>query len=150
MSMKKLMLFAALLGFAVACGGNEKKEEPKNDEATVEATAEVDASEEATEEATETEEVVADNAATKSPVVDNEQPMESTIKGEVTEIDHSKGMTATDIDIHQVDLATATKDNTGAKKGNQLHVGGATKELNKSANAQVGTGLNTTKLEVVK
>lgn len=147
--MKKLMLFAALLGFAVACGGNEKKEEPKNDEATVEATAEADANEEATEEATETEEVVADNAAAKSPVVDNE-PMESTIKGEVTEIDHSKGMTATDIDIHQVDLATATKDNTGAKKGNQLHVGGATKELNKSANAQVGTGLNTTKLEVVK
>lgn len=143
------MLFAALLGFAVACGGNEKKEEPKNDEATVEATAEADANEEATDEATETEEVVAENATAEATVVDNE-PMGSTIKGEVTEIDHSKGMTATDIDIHQVDLATATKDNTGAKKGNQLHVGGATKELNKSANAQVGTGLNTTKLEVVK
>ena len=147
--MKKLMLFAALLGFAVACGGNEKKEEPKNDEAAVEATAEADASEEATDEATETEEVVAENADAKSPVVDNE-PMGSTIQAGVTEIDHSKGMTTTDIDIHQVDLATDTKDNTGAKKGNQLHVGGATKELNKSANAQVGTGLNTTKLEVVK
>ena len=143
--MKKLMLFAALLGFAVACGGNEKKEEPKKNEAAVEAPAKQDA----TDEATEAEEVVAKETTAEATVVDNE-PMGSTIQAEVTEIDHSKGMTATDIDINQVDLATATKDNTGAKKGNQLHVGGATKELNKSANAQVGAGLNTTKLEVVK
>lgn len=145
MSMKKLMLFAALLGFAVACGGNEKKEEPKKNEAAVEAPAK----QAATDEAPEADEVVANKTTAEAPVVDNE-PMGSTIKAEVTEIDHSKGMTATDIDINQVDLATATKDNTGAKKGNQLHVGGATKELNKSANAQVGAGLNTTKLEVVK
>ncbi|MBE6202148.1 MAG: hypothetical protein E7135_00605 [Rikenellaceae bacterium] len=138
--MKKLMLFAALLGFAVACGGNEKKEEPKKNEAAVEAPAKQDA----TDEAPEAEEVVANKATAEATVVGN------TIQAEVTEIDHSKGMTATDIDINQVDLATATKDNTGAKKGNQLHVGGATKELNKSANAQVGAGLNTTKLEVVK
>lgn len=140
MSMKKLMLFAALLGFAVACGGNEKKEEPKKNEAAVEAPAK----QAATDEAPEAEEVVANKTTAEATVVGN------TIQAEVTEIDHSKGMTATDIDINQVDLATATKDNTGAKKGNQLHVGGATKELNKSANAQVGAGLNTTKLEVVK
>lgn len=145
MSMKKLMLFAALLGFAVACGGNEKKEEPKKNEAAVEAPA----TQAATDEAPEAEEVVANKTTAEATVVDKE-PMGSTVKAEVTEIDRSKGMTATDIDINQVDLATATKDNTGAKKGNQLHVGGATKELNKSANAQVGAGLNTTKLEVVK
>lgn len=43
--MKKLLLFAAMLGFAVACGGGEKKEEPKNEEATVVATAETEATE---------------------------------------------------------------------------------------------------------
>lgn len=34
--MKKLMIIAALLGFAVACGGNEQKAEEKQESATIE------------------------------------------------------------------------------------------------------------------
>lgn len=40
--MNKLMIIAALLGFAVACGGNEQKAEEKQESATIETSAAVE------------------------------------------------------------------------------------------------------------
>lgn len=76
--MKKILFFAALLGFAVACGGQQTNENTEE-----QSVVEVEATEEATEEAVEetTEETVVD--AAKPAVVAPAPKAEAKVEAEV-------------------------------------------------------------------
>lgn len=135
------MLFAALLGFAVACGGNEKKEEPKKDEAKAKVEAQAEVAPEAAPEVTE-------ESAPTAPEAQQEEarkPIELT----VSEFDKDLNLTVKeDINISVAEAQVA--DDTRAKKETKLQVGTPKKEVNKGANLKVGAELTTATLEVAK
>lgn len=128
--MKKLMLFAALLGFAVACGGGEKKEEPKNEQANPEVVA---------PETTET-------PKTPEQVTETKKPMEV---GGVTELDKSKGLSVSQEIKTPVSTAVVEEETRGTLKDGQLTVQGVS-EIDKTPNLQVGAELTTTPISVAK
>ena len=115
--MKKILLFAALLGFAVACGGNEKKEEPKAEEAQVETTA--------TEE------------ATAAPEVTVKQPAVNTENAPITATDFEKksDLTVSDKKVAAGAVQVAEKETTKAGK-EPLTL--EAKEFEKKSNLSVG------------
>ena len=125
--MKKILLFAALLGFAVACGGNEKKEEPKAEEAQVEAPA----TEEGECEETATEE------ATTAPEVTVEQPAVNTEMAPITatEFEKKSDLTVSDKKVAAGALQVAEKETTKAGKETLTL---EAKEFEKKSNLSVG------------
>jgi hypothetical protein len=134
--MKKLMLFAALLGFAVACGGGEKKEEPKKSETKSEVPAE-------TPKQTDTEE----STSTKAATPDKKEPASKTIELNVNDFDAGQGYTITELDASVAEVAPV--EDTRVKKGATLRVD-SPNEFDKGAHLKVGAELNTTTLEVVE
>lgn len=132
-TMKKLMLFAALLGFAVACGGGEKKEEPKNEQANTEVGA---------PEAPEAPET----PGTPEQVTETKKPMEV---GGVTELDKSKGLSVSQEIKTPVSAAVVEEETRGTLKDGQLTVQGVS-EIDKTPNLQVGAELTTTPISVAK
>ena len=123
-TMKKLMLFAALLGFAVACGGGEKKEEPKNEQANPEVV----------------------TPETPEQVTETKKPMEV---GGVTELDKSKGLSVSQEIKTPVSAADVEEETRGTLKDGQLTVQGVS-EIDKTPNLQVGAELTTTPISVAK
>ena len=127
--MKKILLFAALLGFAVACGGNEKKEEAKTEEAQVEATV--------VEEAGAAEE--ADNIAVSAPEVTVDKPAITTdapiIKG-AGEINKDNGLSIADEKVAIKTVQVAEKETTKAADAPTVISG--TNEVKKESNLKVG------------
>lgn len=128
--MKKILLFAALLGFAVACGGNEKKEEPKAEEAQVETTATEECECEECEE-TATEE------ATAAPEVTVKQPAVNTEKAPITATDFEKksDLTVSDKKVAAGAAQVAEKETTKAGKETLTL---EAKEFEKKSNLSVG------------
>lgn len=116
--MKKLMIIAALLGFAVACGGNEQKAEEKQESATIETSTAVES--EVVEDVTapvEEQKVTLDIPSTQTKNGPKELKTEVANDVKVTYKDKDLGKTAnTGMAVTSAD-GTTTKGNLKAAEG---------------------------------
>lgn len=128
------MLFAALLGFAVACGGNnEKKDEANKAEATEQT--DVEANEEATEEATEEVAVEATVEATEEPAKIDDVNIQ--VVGTADEFNDELEMAVQAVDVKVAEAVEAVEAEA-TKAANELTVINGANEFKEGSNLTVG------------